>query len=798
MMDATQREKLLKQLASTDGEVAKKALTKQVGKIASALKNDTRYDLIEEQLGFLDAIAFRVSKKALEVLLRFLDSLDTRELTYQPDSYISQGRLEKFQNTNTLRVKVLNVLGKIRYFQLDQILDLFIKLSGDENEEVRKTIEQNLNHISEYNLQVFYAQEGGGGGLGPGPQQKILEMLESFDDFELKEFSSPIILLCENLLSPTIAGTSWDYKTVTWSHGAIPASKEIKDVRGRSLNLLESLYGLSTSTPTKISILGAMQAATRTPHNVDYGDDVLEMVSGSTVRILRFFKEIVADEDLSIVQKIEHDSYWQFFRAIKEPVKTVALEIREALDSNNEYQIFKVLIGFEGIFHDWERPEDDTPSYRDIDKYRTEKANEFSAGITNANFPEWRERILKYSQIKSNDLATFPIFSQFLKKFAHSNPDLALTLIREDDQALEGFLVSLLLGIWLSESKEAAHELALSWLAEGKYLLHLARLVQFIDDFDESLTVAILDKAKAAEDPETLTQIAVSVAEHYREDRKQLIQKMFLDVIQELTKYKSTNWVNHLWFREERHDLMSDLDDKGINVILENLHWLPAVEYHAEDILTPIANQAPQRVIQYFYDRSMEEKVGEFEYDAIPFELHNLQIPLSQIPAEAIDLIRGWYDGDYSMFIYGGANLIKNIFPDFPKPFEDKLIELVLTGEEENLTFVMAILRNYRGDVSIFNVAKEIIKTLQEENRLLNEVVIILSSTGVVTGEFGFVEAYEQKKGEVADWLNDKSVKIRKFARYYISYLEKRIDSERKNAEEDIALRKFQYGSKED
>jgi len=46
--------------------------------------------------------------------------------------------------------------------------------------------------------------------------------------------------------------------------------------------------------------------------------------------------------------------------------------------------------------------------------------------------------------------------------------------------------------------------------------------------------------------------------------------------------------------------------------------------------------------------------------------------------------------------------------------------------------------------------------------------------------------------------LNDEDEKIRNFAKDYISELEKAIVSETRRVEEDIELRKHQYGSDKD
>ena len=89
---------------------------------------------------------------------------------------------------------------------------------------------------------------------------------------------------------------------------------------------------------------------------------------------------------------------------------------------------------------------------------------------------------------------------------------------------------------------------------------------------------------------------------------------------------------------------------------------------------------------------------------------------------------------------------------------------------------------------------KQLIQALPPSGELLNEVSLALQSTGVVSGEYGMSEAYEKKRLEVLDWLEDPRERVRAFAAKYIAELEAMRDSERRRADESIALRKFEYG----
>ena len=64
----------------------------------------------------------------------------------------------------------------------------------------------------------------------------------------------------------------------------------------------------------------------------------------------------------------------------------------------------------------------------------------------------------------------------------------------------------------------------------------------------------------------------------------------------------------------------------------------------------------------------------------------------------------------------------------------------------------------------------------------------------VVSGEYGMADAYDRKRNEVLDWLQDPDERVRTFAANYVNELQVMSDSERRRADESIAVRKFEYG----
>ena len=513
-------------------------------------------------------------------------------------------------------------------------------------------------------------------------------------------------------------------------------------------------------------------------------------------------KAIVVFDDMQLMQKIEHDAYWLLYHngALDETIHKVALEIRDTLYADEEYLKFRILIGFESIFHDWEKDGKESEDFDRERKFREAEALKLGENIDPDSYNEWKERIIHYASIKSNDMATFPYFGKFLEHFGKTSPALALQLLLETSDKLENFIIAILCGVAETERKEDLYFLIEDWCDKGKYLLRLARFFEYSQEVNEELLKKILDKAEANNDLNTLNQIISSISAQYNAENKHLIKKFFVPALEKLTVHENCDWIFGFWFRKQRGDLLTDMETSEHKAILDNLFWLQEVDYHAEEILCVIAKQSPELVIQFFCNRLSKEKdeKDKGKYDAIPFGFRKLSEPLSQYPAQAIDAVLDIYDGNYGLFIYRGARFLKNIFPNFPPEFQEKLLGVVQSKEEKDLLFVMAILKNYDGNAIIHNVCKEIVKILPDGSKLTSELSIILQSTGVVTGEYGFVEAYKQKIQEIQPWLQDDSPRVKEFAQNYIASLEKSIVYEQKRADENITLRKHLYGSGED
>lgn len=793
-MDFDARLKALATLSESTTEAAERALRRELETAATTLAAVTEYDQLEQSLSVIDTIGFRFSGPAVNALVSFTQSIDSRALTYSEQDRLFGEAFERYRNAATLIEKAIQALIRLRYLETSKALHALMRLSVHSVQDVRTKALKGLEDLAGYDIRVFYG-EGERGGIGAAPQSLLLDKLGKLSEPDIITYFSAVLTVLDGVLSPTMESASWSYKALTLSNAATPTIPAVSDVRLQSIQMLVRIYALAATVTRKLRVVSSLTGATRADSRSARSDDSIAMYTRDAGAVLEFFSKRVLVDELEVVQKIEHNTYWIFHHAVSKDVEAAAINVRDKIAERKEYHIYRILIGFEGIFGDWQALKVAGADWPDTDEVRRDTARQYAEQINDSNYAEWRARILQFAQVKSDDLATFPIFYFFLERFAIANPQLAFRLLSDNTDAVKGFMIPLLRGLWSGPDRERVRTLIQGWMRDGRHLYPATKQFVSNPDLDIELARQLLDRAAEVGDVSTITE-AVSVAvSNSGGGREHLIDALMLPAIKLLTDRSNSDWLFDNWFRKEMKQVLASLAPATVDVILHNLKHLSKVDYHAEEVLSIIAQRNPEKVLDYLCARLDAERTpGSGPFDAVPFELHKLNEPLSRSPELAVRKLRQHYSGDYSDFIHGGARLLASIFPNPSDEFETELLKLVEQGGDANLQFVLAVLRNYHGQPFIHRLCKAIVKVIAADSPYRTEVAIALESTGVVSGEFGMALAYERKRQEVLEWLTERDPRVQEFAKWYIDDLEHMRDAAQKRAEEDIALRKFRYG----
>ncbi len=808
MVESSTRIKVLERLAQSTTPAADEAIRRACEQAIATLADGVDYEALQFNLDVLLIVGFRHSNQVVAAADSFLRTVEARSLVYSDEQGEQLAALSKYRNAYRLMTKAIDLLNALRYLETPTVVESLLWASMHEEESVRKAAFSDLDAVAKYNISAYFG-DGAARGIGSAPQILILETLENKGDEYLKQHLLGVLTLLEGLLSTSMESTKWSSTGVTLSQAVAPAHEGVVAARTRGIALVKKLYRLVETKSQRLSVIRAMNAAARGDGRGAADKDFAEMISSNAQEVLRFFGDVAKEEDdLQIIQKLEHYSYWIHFHTVSAEVKAAALEIKSIIDANAEYGVYKTLVGFEGIFGDWTKDRKDESFTLGSQDSRVKQSKVLAAQVPADGFDVWRARILRFAQTESNDLATFPVFYEFLAEVAVSYPDFALELLNDLADPLSRFLIPLLRGVWDGDRNAQLLPLMTRWIneaseSETSFLSACAKVFLSTKDVDFDILEKILEKATLLRDVFVIRQVAmVALGRPASGAWKEDLKTLFLRALPRLTELGDAGWVREIWYRKEATEMVGGFSPDERREVLKNLRLLPQIDYQAEDVLAAIAAREPGLVVEYLCNRlydpnaavaAVAEKAG-YGYEELPYQFHALQDSLSKDPRAVVAAVLDRYSTDDSLFEFRGAKLLQAIFPEFSEDFQAELVRLVRDGGEIGLEFVAGVLRAYGGEAFIQPVAKELIKRLPRSSPLITEVEIALMSTGVVSGEYGIAEAYDKKRSEVLDWLQDPDERVRDFAAKYVNELQALIESERRRAEESIAVRKFEYG----
>lgn len=803
MKNYSQRIELLSHLAqnSEDNHVITRALEKEALNIHNALKTEHSYQTLDENLNLLNVICHRVPQQTITMLKEFLVRLETLIPTSESD-YLS-----KYCTADKLIISVLKLLSNLRYFKtvFDEIANIFLNYSVSENEDIKKQALENIYLLTKYDIDVYNQ-------IGFVPQKNFLQKLINLSDEEQKKYFYAIINSCRNILSVEMEATATDYQTITFKRADVPfGNAELQKLRNNCRDLLKNLYPIVKSLSEKKALLYTLDNLRRTPPYPKLTKEEFEFHKQDIHFVLNWFQEIITNEqDMLILQTVEKEAYWALYHSPLDSDKKYdkeifrkALEIRDFLYNHPEYKIFRILIGYEAVFKDWENREDNY-DYKKREELRKTELEELVNSVKKGELGRWKQRIIDYAKIESDDLATFPYFGQFIQKLCVTQSKFCFDLINNNSKDIQNFLPAFFHGLILTDKKHQALELIENWAEESNFLPHILQFIQYTTNLPIQILKIILIKSNNLEENikrGVLARIMTIAVKFSDENNKQLMKDFFFPALEEISKLNDGwCWVNNIWFESEKLQIFADMANTQVQAIVDSLVKAPDIDYHITDILIPIAKEFPEMILDLFCKRIQYKNQSDItsdRYEAVPFDgLRKLSEPLSKDANLVLEKVISTYNRHENyLFEHQGGRLVHHIFPKFSNDLEQVLISYV-HRETSYWLAITKILKLYHGRTPTHNVFKELVKVISLDNKtLVSELTIALKQEGVVDGEFGFVEAYKKKAESVTSWLDDENSKVREFAQRFIDLMQKDADREEKKVTENQTLRKHRFGS---
>jgi hypothetical protein len=312
------------------------------------------------------------------------------------------------------------------------------------------------------------------------------------------------------------------------------------------------------------------------------------------------------------------------------------LKFRDVADANRGFTIYKTLVGFESVFPPaWD---DQSFHYEEEAVYREQRIGEFVAQVNEQNAEEWFAVIQRCAQTESDDLATFPVFGQFLQKLSQAKPQIVVGFIDRLDERLSGFLGVMLSGLTQSDRRADLDAKIAKWLAQEKNLVEMAHYVQLAPKFDPALLRKILALGITRNEYLVLVQVMSAFGRRYAEAPDGLIETIFLPVIEHFTERCDARWINLVWFLPQERSPLVALTAGQTDVVLRSLVHLRRIESHAERVLGLMAKSQPEQVFDFFGERLAyaASRESEDSYEEIPFQFHGLEKSFAKIADHAV------------------------------------------------------------------------------------------------------------------------------------------------------------------
>ena len=695
-----------------------------------------------------------------------------------------------------------NILTYLRYVDVEVTFDAICELFPDaQTDEERKHLLGIAERLARHDLDVWRE-------AGPYVQTVLVQKIRKMDKANIDHLRPVLLEVLDQALKVEVHGVSNTHESVTFRRGSAAPSDALAHMRAEAIDLLMELYRSASTEAEKRRTQAALFEATHTAIASTYSDELLVRILENSAAIVDFFATLAPTEAYELVQSTEHKLLWLYRRnqGIAREIDTYAaltnardaltasiLKFRDVVDANKGYTIYKTLVGFESVFP----PAWDDPNfhYEEEAAYRELRISEFVAEISEANAEEWFAIIQRCARTESDDLATFPAFGRFLQKLSQAKPQVVLGFIDRLDERLRVFLGVILSGLAQSDLRADLDVKIAEWLAQEEHLVEVAHYVQLAPHFDPALLRKILVLGiKRKEDP-VLVQVISAFGRRYGDAPKGLIEAIFLPAIDYFTERRDARWINLVWFLPQERSPLSVLSPEQTDIVLKSLVHLRRIDTHAERVLGLMAKSQSKKVFDFFGTRLAHAASweGDDTYEPVPFQFHGLEKSFANISEHAVSRVRQWFVTDDTMFQFRGGRLLAISFPNFPNAFSEDLLSRVQAGHRDDIEFVIRVMSSYHGEAFLNETCRAVVRALPAGDPLLSEVEIILQSTGVVAGAFGFVEAYTKKKEEMAGWLTDHDPHVREFAESYVRLLDRRIAAEQRRSEESLETRKRMY-----
>lgn len=664
---------------------------------------------------------------------------------------------------------VAGILQTYRCLDIERTFDVICEIFVETRIANERTPLIELSRgIAKYEMKIWAA-------CGTEVQKILLVKIKALPP-DLKDLLSPMLMaMLDEMLKTEVTGTTHGVDTLTLHRHSIGPSEDLRLIRHDSIELLKEFFIADASESVRREIAHILMSAKFTSDRHKKIDLLEEFVMQDACNIIEFYAQSTSDTNYELLETLEEDAlrtyrYYQGATCRSEGatefrsklLKSLLL-FRDCLNGSSDFVIYKTLVGFESVFPpEWDRE----LSYEEKENYRDKNIEIYLNEINEENAEFWFDIVKRCAKTESNDNATFLKFADFLQKLSEKKPEIVISYIGKMDHHLARFLNFLLIGLFKSSCQERILSITKQWVTDGQYLEYIAHYFKCCESIDQDLINQVFKRALELENDVVVTDIMGISIFKYKQNPTFYLDELFFRALAKLDAVGNTKWVDLAKFSIFSDNIFEIFDSTQAETVLDTLIAYPKIEYGADAVVTNLAKKWPNQVIDFLGRRdSFSRGSDQNGYQAFPSRTFHFKRYIAAASEYLIECALQWFYSDENSFQYNGGAFLSAIFPEFSPALTDHLERLVRTKDRRKINFVVAVISQYQGESFLHDLCKKIVESLEPDDDLLNQIMSALRSTGVVMGEYGFAEAYAEKKAEMELWLEDDRPKVVAFAK---------------------------------
>jgi len=572
------------------------------------------------------------------------------------------------QDSERIAKQAADIVETLRYVDIDKVFRalcrLFVEANAKEEGEHWVRVAKSL---ASHTLQVWEA-------AGPIVQQGLMDHIKKLSKEECEQLRPLIIPVLEEILSPEISGTTGGFDRITLHTGAVVASDTLARLRGDAVKVLCDFFDTSVDEVEQRIVFSAMRQAMALPRRPAPDDALCSIVFSDAASVVNFLASRTNHVPFELTQTIESRLLWDYRhnrQAGAEEDQTCAqrrqefidaiIHFRDQANANDAFTTYKLLVGFESVFAPaWD---DDEFDYDGVEAYRSDQIDQLITSITLQNAEEWLDILERCARTKSNDLATFPSFTEFLEKLARRHPAVVLGYLSKLSDRLAGFLPAMLRGLSQTESWDAARSLLDTWCQNNRFLGQLIWSYQSVERVDFDFFSNCVERAIEAQDDDATLNAVVAIGRTTDTTNVVHHKAVFLSLIQYLSAEEMWQW-GRVWWRDGSGILFEQLNGAEVSEVLGSLVSMPVIGHETKRMLGKIAEHHPQAVLDFFRDRLNTRRENKSDrYEPIPYSFHALTRHLARHAGIVVASVETWFDERPELFSYYGGAVGRTALP---------------------------------------------------------------------------------------------------------------------------------------